>query len=253
MLQFWDKAIVISALLIAGACTAAPIQHAEQDATFTARAEGLTQAYRASYELIRRGSKRGEAGRILSKKENGTWLYETYTDAAMLFLSDKREQRTLFRLEHGQVKPISFTYQRTGTGANKALALRFDDANETLQQQAGEPMSARWQEGLLDVNAVLHQLQIDVALRNLSGLKEWSYPLIDEDGRLTEYTFRVLGKETVEVPFGIMDTVKVMRVRKSNRRETYFWFSPLHQYTLVQMQQLKEGKEQAKLVLRSLH
>ncbi|RUO40464.1 hypothetical protein CWE15_06815 [Aliidiomarina taiwanensis] len=253
MAQFWYKAIVIPMVLFMGAQVMASPLATAPDTEQVARAERLTQAYEAMYELTRRGTKRGEAGRALRKEENGVWVYDTYTDAAMLFLSDRREHITEFILEGTQVKPLEFHYQRTGTGSNKSLAIQFDYHNESLQQLAGEPISAPWQAGLLDANAVLHQLQIDVALRPLSGLNEWTYPLIDESGRLTEYTFRVVGKETLEVPFGLMDTVKVMRVRETNRRETYFWFSPLHHFTLVQMQQLKEGKEQAKLVLRALN
>lgn len=253
MAQFWYKGIFMPVLTLVVASVTTMSQATEQDTAYVEQAERLTQAYRAEYVLSRRGTKRGEAGRTLYQGDNDTWVYETYTDAAMFFLSDRREHQTEFILAGAQVKPLGFAYQRTGTGSNKSLALTFDYANQTLQQLAGEPISATWQAGLLDANAVLHQLQIDVSLSALSGLNEWTYPLIDEDGRFTEYKFRVVGKETLEVPFGLMDTVKIMRVRKTNRRETYFWFSPLHHYTLVQMQQLKEGKEQAKLVLRTLN
>lgn len=246
----WYRVIALNVLLGLGLASGSIIATvaAADDQASAQRAERMTQAYIAEYSVTRRGRTHGKAGRALSKDDDGEWNYQTFTEASILFFSDRRTHETSFRLAGDRVVPLAFQYVRSGTGAGQSFAVTFDYDNKQLVQQAGDPLEAEWKGGLLDSNAVLHQLQIDVA----GKANEWTYQLIDEHGRNTEYKFRRMGHETVEVPFGVMDTIRVKRVRDTDRRETYFWFSPLHNFTLVQMQQLKEGKEQAKLMLRSL-
>lgn len=253
MRQKWYKVVALNALLGLGVlCSGVVMAHTANSQLNAQRAEKMTQPYHAEYLLTRRGRTHGNAGRTLSKGPNESWVYETFTEASLLFFTDRRAHETSFKLVGDRVVPMAFEYTRTGTGSEQHFAVVFDDEHKRLIQQEGDTLEAEWKEGLLDSNAVLHQLQIDVAATGSSGEHEWTYQLIDEHGRNTEYTFRSMGYETVQVPYGTMDTIRVMRVRETNRRETYFWFSPLHNYTLVQMQQLKEGKEQAKLTLRLL-
>lgn len=253
----WYRVVTLNALLSLGiACSGAVIAQAENNqaniSVNAQRAAKLTRPYHADYVLSRRGRTHGNAGRTLTAAVDGTWTYQTFTDASLLIFSDRRAHETNFRIVGDRVVPLAFQYNRTGTGSGQFFAVVFDYANKKLVRQADSSLEAEWKEGLLDSNAVLHQLQIDVAGSNSGIGAEWTYQLIDERGRNTEYTFRSMGYETVQVPYGTMDTIRVMRVRETDRRETYFWFSPLHNYSLVQMQQLKEGKEQAKLMLRTL-
>lgn len=253
----WYRVVTLNAFLCIGiASSSAVMAQAENNqvnhSASAQRAIKITQPYHADYTLTRRGRAHGNAGRTLTAATNGTWTYQTFTEASLLIFSDRRAHETSFRMVGDRVVPLAFEYNRTGTGSGQSFAISFDYNNKKLVQQAGDPLEAEWKEGLLDSNAVLHQLQIDVAGSTTGTGDEWTYQLIDERGRNTEYTFRSMGYETVQVPYGAMDTIRVMRVRETDRRETYFWFSPLHNYSLVQMQQLKEGKEQAKLMLRTL-
>ncbi|CUS48718.1 MAG: protein of unknown function DUF3108 [Idiomarinaceae bacterium HL-53] len=212
------------------------------------QAQRINQPYEAQYVVTRRGREHGEALRRLQAEENNTFSYFTVTDVSFLFLSDTREQVTAFRFERGQVQPISYQYKRTGTGEDEARNYRFEAEAEQLTNGNGDRIDVEWSEALLDVNSVLHQLQFDLS----SGATEFSYRVLDEHGREDTYTFEIEGDETLTLPYGTVDTVRVKRIRESNRRETFIWFSPLLNYSIVQMQQLKEGKEQAKLSLRSL-
>lgn len=244
----WFLLALASALTcVTSASVASTNEKAEQrQAMDTAAA--LTKPYLAEYQLTRRGRRHGEASRQLSQEENNQWRYQTGTEASLLFLSDRRYQDTLFRLNGDRVEPLEFSYRREGTGSNQAFFVRFDYEGERLHSRNGDPVEAEWRDHLLDSNAVLHQLQIDVA----GADQLWSYELIDDDGSNREFEFEREGKEVLNLPFGRVEAIRVKRVRETDRRETYFWFAPAHNYTLVQMQQLKEGKEQARVVLSSL-
>lgn len=209
----------------------------------------ITQPYKASYDLERRGRTHGTAERELSVTAAGEWRYQTNTRASILFLSDKRYNDSLFQMNGYYVEPLTYEYARRGTGSNKDYRVRFKRTEEQLETLDGAKVTAEWREHLLDANAVLHQLQIDVAI---GEAQTFVYELIDEDGRNESYEFAVTGEETMQVRGESTQVIKVERVRDHNRRETYFWFAPSLNYTLVGMQQIEEGKEQLRLVLTSL-
>lgn len=209
-------------------------------------ATAINQPYLATYEVSRRGREHGSAFRRLENTESGYFKYHTETDVSFFFLRDTRVQITEFEFSNGFIQPLSYEYIRTGTGSNERREYLFESERE-LESAQSENVVANHPE-LLDANSVLHQLQLGLS----QGETHFEFEVIDEKGKRETYVFRVMQEETINVPHGVLDTIRVERVRESQRRETYFWFSPLLNYTLVQMQQLKEGKEQAKLSLKTI-
>ncbi|WP_194755412.1 DUF3108 domain-containing protein [Aliidiomarina indica] len=215
-------------------------------------ANAITRPYKAEYDLSRRGRSHGSAGRELTASNNDNsvyWRYETFSRASIFLLSDRRFNDTYFTLNNGQVQPMSFEYERRGTGSNRHFSVVFDRAAEVLRPANDEPIQAEWRDDLLDPNAVLHQLQIDVAV---GAHETFEYHLIDDDGSLTTYEFAVDKRETIVVNDERIETIRVSRVRDHDRRETYFWFAPEWNYTLVRMQQIEGGREAALISLTSL-
>jgi hypothetical protein len=237
------KLIMQGILVMAWAIATLPAGSAKAES-----AQVKTTPYHADYVLSRRGTERGHATRLLEEQDNGTWRYYTETYASMLFLSDRRENDTVFRLNDGRVEPLSFKYNRSGTGSDKAFDVEFDRVANEFRSSGDDDINVEWNPALLDPNAVLHQLQLDIG----QGGDSWSYQLIDDKGNLREYEFARAGTETLELPYGTVEAVRVDRVRDTDRRETFFWFAPELNYTLVKMQQLKEGDEQAQLQLKAL-
>ncbi|MFU8784003.1 DUF3108 domain-containing protein [Aliidiomarina sp.] len=209
----------------------------------------ITQPYAASYELLRRGRRHGTASRVLTDMGNGEWYYETSSRASLLFLSDRRHNESTFIINSDRVQPLTYVYERRGTGSNRDYAVRFDHAAKELLAMNGSSVTAEWGDDLLDANAVLHQLQIDLAI---GELEEFAYHLIDEDGRNIHYEFAITAREEMPVGGQSRNVIKVERVRDHDRRQTYFWFAPSLNYTLVAMQQIEGGKEQLKLELTAL-
>lgn len=209
----------------------------------------MTRAYQADYILTRRGSRHGVATRELKALDNGIWEYSTSTEASLFLLSDRRHQVTHFRLDKSEyVLPLDFTYERTGTGRNQRLSVSFDYELQSFVPREKSTVEARWVDGILDSNAVLHQLQIDLSHKQ----DELVYALINEKGENQEYQFQVIGKELLHLPYGVVDSIKIKRVRDNNKRETFFWFAPSLGYVMVKMQQLEKGKEQLQLSLSKL-
>lgn len=247
------SAFIASSLLIT-----APAMAKESDSTtsitdvsteWIQMATKITQPYKASYDLERRGRTHGTAERELTWDSEGYWRYQTNTRASLLFLSDRRYNDSSFQMNGYHVEPLTYEYARRGTGSNQDYRLRFQRAEKKLETLNGDAVTAEWREHLLDANAVLHQLQIDVAI---AEAQSFTYELIDEDGSNESYEFAITGEETMEVRGEAMNVIKVERVRDHDRRQTYFWFAPSLNYTLVGMQQIEGGKEQLRLVLTDL-
>lgn len=235
------------ALMVSGAVSFAAMADQEENGQDGA-SRAQTTEYTASYVLSRRGTERGDASRILERHEDDQWRYYTETSARLLVLSDRRKNETFFRMEDGRVKPLLFDYSREGTGSNQYLRVRFDYENEQVVSEGEDDIDVEWREDLLDPNAVLHQLQLDV-----SGDEDnWTYPLVDERGNYRDYEFARMGTESLEVPYGTFDTIKVERVRDHDRRTTLFWFAPELNYTLIKMQQIEKGREQLQIQLSEL-
>ncbi|MCH8500543.1 MAG: DUF3108 domain-containing protein [Aliidiomarina sp.] len=222
-------------------------QSAEQQAKTIAHA--ITRAYRAEYDLSRRGRTHGTALRELKHNDDGLWQYHTNTEASLLFLSDRRYNDSTFQLIGAQVQPLHYVYERRGTGSNRFYEVTFERESETLRAETGDTVHAEWRDDLLDANTVLHQLQIDVAI----GAEEsFEYFLIDEDGRDTSYMFAIDKREQITVMGERREAIRVSRVRDHDRRQTYFWFAPELNYTMVRMQQIEGGKEQAQVNVTQL-
>ena len=84
-------------------------------------------------------------------------------------------------------------------------------------------------------------LQHDVA----AGKQSVSYQVIDGD-EIETYDFRVLGEERVRTKAGLIDAIKVERVRDPTQssRKTVLWFAKDWNYLLVRLHQVeKDGKE----------
>lgn len=188
--------------------------------------------YQAEYAVLRDSSDYGEAQRSLSRTADGTYELYTETEIAWMFLSDRRRYWSTFEWLNGQIATRSFSYKRSGTGRNKAFSNTY----------AAQPP-------VLDEAAMLEQLRYELSA---VGAEEFRYRMIDNKGQTDQHLYRRIGSETLQLPYGEVNAVKVARIREHSDRETYYWFAPELAYVLVKMQQIEEGDEVATLVLRKL-
>ena len=203
--------------------------------------------YKAEYSITRGGSDYGEGQRYLTQTNAGEWQLYGHTDISWFILSDERTTESVFRVNDEQdFIPIDFQYKREGTGSDRAFHASFDaETHQAVNVASGKPIDIKWQGALYDEGSVAEKLRLDVAAER----EPLSYAVIDEEGHSKTYRFQRIGEETISTPYGQLDTIKVERVRDNNKRETYYWFAPEMNYLLVQLQQFKEGDEQATMAL----
>ncbi|MDD0842488.1 DUF3108 domain-containing protein [Pseudomonas sp. Gutcm_11s] len=180
----------------------------------------------------------GTASRSLKALDNGRW--ELNFEASMLVAS--LNETSTFRMENDAFLPLTYRFDRSGLGKAKQIELDFDwTEKQVLGNDRGEQVRFPLNRGLQDKSTYQLTLQHDVA----AGKQSMSYQVVDGD-EIETYDFRVLGEERVRTKAGLVDAIKVERVRDPTQssRKTVLWFAKDWNYLLVRLYQVeKDGKE----------
>jgi hypothetical protein len=180
----------------------------------------------------------GSAERSLKKLDGMRWEYKF--EASMLVASMK--EKSTFTVEGGQLLPLAYRYARSGMGKEKEVDHDFDWKTKQVQgHDRDKSVSLPINRGVLDKAVYQLALQKDVA----EGKQSMSYQVLDGD-EVETYDFRVLGSENVRTRAGLIEAIKVERVRDPTQssRKTVFWLAKDWDYLLVRLHQVeKDGKE----------
>lgn len=220
-------------LLLAGTLVLAPLLHAAPLPDFE-----------AGYELKRGSLRIGSSSIALTTDADGRYTYESSSTPTALvawFLKDRLHETSRGSLSaSGVVQPDEYHYQRSGGRKERREKLRFDWNHMTVENQLDDD---HWKmdipAGTLD--KLVSQLAMMLALRQ--GETDVAFNIAD-DGKLKEYRFRQVGHETLELPAGTFDTIKITKLRENRKRETYIWCAPALNYLPVRIwQREKDGSE----------
>jgi hypothetical protein len=193
--------------------------------------------FRAVYKADYKGLPVSAVGiRELKVAPNGEYILSS---SAKSFLATVTEQ-SRFRIEEQKLIPLEYQYKRSGVGRNKKIDLKFDWSEGKASDEA-EGWEIDITPGILD--KLLYQFSMREDLER-AALKNEPWPSmtyqIADDGRLKTYDFKVTGEEELETPVGKINTVKVIRVRKSEDRSTTFWLAPDYEFMLIRLQQIEK-------------
>ncbi|WP_190278391.1 DUF3108 domain-containing protein [Colwellia hornerae] len=205
--------------------------------------------YTAHYTVYRKGDKYGTAERTLSKTTDTQYKLTFKTEASKYFYVINTEESSEFLYDEQQIKPIKYiskderTFKKT-----KNQTIEFDYANSlVLGNDIAEKWSLPLNANILDPLLVIEKLSHD--LQHKTQLLEY---LVYDDNSVKSYIFEYSGIEKIKTPMGLVDTVKVSRVKTNSSRKTHFWLSVEHNFIPFRVEQEKEGKEVATLELKKL-
>ena len=198
--------------------------------------------FTASFDALRHGDKVGFAKIELRATGEQEFELRYHSKVSKFFLSDIRSEVSRFREQEQTIQPITYEYKREGTGPDKALKIEFDsDAGIATINEEDEYAI----DGELD-NQIL-RIDLPRRLKNQQALV--AYQFFNYRGEKRRYQLKILGNETLVLPYGQLDTIKIEVQRESNKRQTFVWFAPSLDYNLVRLQQFKNGNEQGDLQL----
>ncbi|VXC67713.1 Dehydrogenase [Pseudomonas sp. 8Z] len=202
---------------------------------FSTELEPFSASYTADWKQL---PVSGSAERTLEKVDGERWKLDF--EASML-VAGLTEQST-FKLDNGTLLPLSYRFDRSGLGKSKKVEQDFDwQQKQVIGSDRDNAVRLPLNRGLLDKSSYQIALQLDVA----DGKQSMSYQVVDGD-EIETYDFRVLGEEVVRTRAGLIDAVKVERVRDPTQssRKTILWFAKDWGYLLVRLHQVEtDGKE----------
>ncbi|MEN0106115.1 MAG: DUF3108 domain-containing protein [Pseudomonas sp.] len=209
-------------------------------AAFTLSAQALelkpfSASYTADWKQV---PVSGTAERSLQKQADGRWLLNFKASMLVAGLTEE----SVFRVDSSTFLPQTYRYERSGLGKGKTVEQDFDwEQKQVIGSDRGDQVSLPLNRGVVDKSTYQVVLQADVA----AGKKTMSYQVVDGSD-IETYDFRVLGEEVVRTKAGLIDAIKVERVRDPTQssRKTVLWFAKEWNYLLVQLNQVeKDGKE----------
>lgn len=187
----------------------------------------------------------GSAERSLKSLENGRW--ELDFEASMLVAGIS--EASVFTQEKDNFLPVSYRFERSGIGKSKQIELDFDwQQKQVMGTDREQSIHLPLNRGMLDKSTYQLALQRDVA----AGKTSMSYQVVDGD-EIDTFDFRVLGEERVRTKAGLIDAIKVERVRdptKSNRK-TVLWLAKDWNYLLVRLHQVEKDGKEYQIMLKS--
>jgi len=223
---------ILQTLVLAGTLLLAPLLHAAPLPDFE-----------ASYELSRGSLRIGTSTVTLSSDADGGYLYESRSIPTRLvawFLKDQLHETSRGTLSATVVRPDEYHYQRSGGRKERRDNLSFDWQHMTVENRVeGSHWKMDIPPGTLD--KLVSQVAMMLALQQ--GKTDVTFNIADR-GKLKEYRFRQVGHETLELPAGTFETVKITKLRDNKRRETYVWCAPALNFLPVRIwQREKDGSE----------
>lgn len=207
----------------------------------------VLDTYTATYQVEFSGLG-GDLVSSLSRDESGNFVYENRTRARGLArLARPRDivDRSLFTVDNDRLVPLHFSSE-DGTRRNKdGNDVTFDwHQGRARSMFEGDMQEFEIENGLLDRQLLQLALMRDLA----AGVESTSYAVIDRS-HIKTYAVEVVARETVSVPAGDFETVKVRKQRDGSSRATLLWCAPALGYLPVLMHQLKDDKVIARLEL----
>lgn len=201
--------------------------------------------YSIKYKVIHDGDKVGTASRQLELLTNGQWQLAMRSKVKYYFFSDKRQETSRFALDKGLIMPIQYQRLTDTTMKSDTNLIQNFDWNKGIEQ--GTYKDKKWSHPIKA--GIADQLtELEVVRQYLKAQK--AIPAIDISyrGSIRHHEFQVVGEEVLKTAKGDIKTAKLLLDEKSRKRQTYFWLSLDGEFLPLQIQRIKKGEEEAKLV-----
>jgi hypothetical protein len=216
-----------------------------------ADAAASLQPFSASYGVVWRGFNAGTTELELTRGADGRLVYVSRGNARGLFravFSEEITQTSWLEVNGRGVRPIRYRADDGSSNTKRDISLDFDwttnRARGTAEDQA---VDIALEPG---VHAAM-SIQIALLLDLLQGRKPGTYRMIDKD-KIKEYAYTYQGEERLKTAVGEVDTVIYTSQRAGSKRMTRTWYAPSLGYVAVRGEQLKDGKREWVMDIRSL-
>jgi hypothetical protein len=203
----------------------------------TSLAVAAPDAFQASYAVTAKGLEMGTLSASLSY--NGTaYTYQKLTKAnglAALLSGDTLIERSTGKKNGEELIPAQYLNHHKNKRKDKKDEFSFATPTQANGTFDGTAYQLTVPKGTLDM-ATLELHLMDALAAN----QPLDYHIVSR-GKLQDYRFRKLGKETISVPAGEYACEKVEVIHDDNKRQTTLWLAPKLHYAIVQVRHQEDG------------
>lgn len=215
-------------------------------------AEPVLTPHSSTYDVEWSGITLGEGSITLAPTtEKDCYRFESTTQPVGLvqLLYGAPYELSLFCLKDGIIRTshYEFTLKK---GSDKNFSMDFDWPKRKVKTLQEGNLSVRDVTDDTYDRFVLREVVRQWVRRNADKLKtgdELLFKMMDDDS-LNDYRFVYQGRETVKTPAGEFETLRVDRVNDPNR-VLRAWIAPKRDYTIVALEQYRNGKVDLRLLL----
>lgn len=200
-------------------------------------ATAAPQPFQASYTVSAKGMEVGSMTASLSYKGNA-YTYQKLTKAnglAAFISGDTLTERSSGTKQGEKLLPADYLHHHQNKRKDKKEQFSFASPTQVDGKFADNTYQLSVPAGTLDA-ATMELYLMDALAAN----QPLDYQVVSR-GKLQDYHFRKLGKETIEVPAGSYECEKVEVVHKGGERQTTLWLAPKLAYAIVQVKHKEDG------------
>jgi hypothetical protein len=200
------------------------------------------EPFQADYQVMRNGKELGLATLTLRATGDGTWEFSSQTKGtkgmASLLGVDVMEKST-FRWHEGQPEGLRYIYSQEAAIKSRQRSTEFDwQTHEAQSRDGNQVWTAPLQASAMDRNLVTIALMAQLK----SGGRDLAFKVVDKD-KVAEQRYAQGAHETLSLPAGKIEAVRVERQRADNSRTTTSWFAPQRNWLPVQIEQVEKNGE----------
>jgi len=222
-----------------------------ESATAQTAAEGMPQPFTATYAVSWNGIVAGSATLELAREDEHRYLYRSVISAAglvRLVFPDDILQSSRFSFSGGLLQPIEYSATDGSRDHKHDIQLRFDPATARITGIANlTPVDIPLKPATFDPMSV----QI-ATMRSLASGRDPTHFLMVDQNEIKDYTYTHEGNAVLDTDLGKLDTVIWTSSRPESDRMTRMWYAPSLGYLPVRAEQLRGGKPQLRMDIRSL-
>jgi hypothetical protein len=209
------------------------------------------QPFKVTFDVEWRGMGAGTSTLQLTRKSATEYTYRSSNTARGFFrlaIPDTITQASDFTIIDRKVRPTSYVGDDGSSDTARDVSLNFNWAEGRVTGIAEDkPVNQPIEPGVQDSLSV----QIALMCALAAGESPKSFQLIDKD-EVKEYQYRHEGNATLETPAGKLDTVIYTSQRAGASRLTRLWIAPSLGYLPVRAEQIRKGKRELSLKLKSV-
>lgn len=195
------------------------------------------QAFQASYAVMKSGISLGDMNANLVYSNNQyTYLKQTKANGIAAFLSgDTLTERSSGVQRGAQLSTQQYLHHHKNKRKDRRDQFSFVTPTQVNGQYKNDGYSLTVPNGTID--PALLELRI---MDDLKANRPLNYS-VTEKGKLKNYRFQRLGKETLSLPAGKYACEKIRVIRDNGKRTTTIWLAPELDFVPVQISHNDEG------------